>query len=370
MAAQDKETGTEETSDAAVDRQRGNDNGNRIPMRKASTLPDLSRYQQAANQPSKTGTTSDDDGAESHPVSRSAQNAPETTPAPDTTSASDKTPAPDKTSAPATQSFRTPAKDAHRRASERDEAVNAKPLLPRVLQVLLAVIFPFVVLAASVRAVTSSVFLWLEYHRPGFPDDSYGFSTEDRMTYGSYTVDYILNFAPPRYLGDLVGPEGRPLFLESEVGHMHDVKMVLATGFLTALVLLVVAVICCIYLALRYSGGVRRGLFAGAVSTLVLMVALTVVAVLGWERFFTLVHQVFFSEGTWTFRLDDTLIRLFPSQFWLDAGIVIAALVLLVSLVTLVVTWPSRRRRERSKLAQEERRRRQAASLESGIAAH
>ncbi len=269
-----------------------------------------------------------------------------------------------------TQHFRLPARDAHRRASERDEAANAKPLLPRVLQILVAVLFPLIVVAASVRAVTSSVFLWIEYHRPGFPSDSFGFSTDDRVTYGSYTVDYILNFASPRYLGDLVGPDGRQLFLESEVGHMQDVKMVLATGFLVALVLAVVAIVCCLYLFRRYSGGIRRGLFAGAVSTLVLMTALAVAAVLGWERFFTLVHQVFFSEGTWTFRVDDTLIRLFPEQFWLDSGIVIGALVLLASLVTLVLTWPTRRRRTRSRTAHEAARRRMRENLESSSAEH
>nr|WP_275587595.1 TIGR01906 family membrane protein [Arthrobacter roseus] len=241
-------------------------------------------------------------------------------------------------------------------------------MLPRILQIFVAVMFPFIVVAASVRAVTSSVFLWLEYHRPGFPADSYGFSTDDRLTYGSYTVDYILNFASPRYLGDLVGPDGQQLFLESEVGHMQDVKMVLATGFLVALVLAIVAVVCCIYLLRRYSGGIRRALFAGAVSTLVLMTALAVTAVLGWERFFTLVHQVFFSEGTWTFRVDDTLIRLFPEQFWLDSGIVIGALVLLVSLVSLVLTWPTRRRRTRSRTAQEAARRRMRENLESSSA--
>ena len=45
------------------------------------------------------------------------------------------------------------------------------------------------------------------------------------------------------------------------------------------------------------------------------------------------------------FSLDDTLIRLFPSQFWIDAGIGIGALVLLASIVTLVLMWPTRRRR-------------------------
>ena len=52
-------------------------------------------------------------------------------------------------------------------------------------------------------------------------------------------------------------------------------------------------------------------------------VVVGVLGVLGWEQFFTQFHSVFFASGTWTFSLQDTLIRLFPGQFWVDAGIVI-----------------------------------------------
>ena len=82
-----------------------------------------------------------------------------------------------------------------RRNAEREHAANAKPVAPRVMQVLLAVFYPVILLVLAVRAVTSPLFLWVEYNRPGFPGDGYGFSTDDRMTYGSYAVDYLSNWA-------------------------------------------------------------------------------------------------------------------------------------------------------------------------------
>ncbi|WDF34241.1 TIGR01906 family membrane protein [Arthrobacter agilis] len=250
-------------------------------------------------------------------------------------------------------SVRPSDEDVARRAAVRDNAFSAKPAPARFLQVVVALFFPVIVVAAAVRAVATSSFLWFEYHRPGFPADQFGFSLDDRMTYGSYALDYVLNFAPPRYLGGLVTPEGEPLFLDSEVGHMADVKGVLGLSFFIALVLFVLAVLSCIYLARRYKGGIRRALFAGAVLTLVGMVALTVLAVIGWETFFTQVHALFFADGTWTFRVDDTLIRLFPEQFWTDSAITIAVLVLGATILTLIATWPTKARRERSMLAQE-----------------
>ncbi len=249
-------------------------------------------------------------------------------------------------------SLRPPDAEAARRAAARDQAAAAKPALARFLQVVVALFFPVIVVAAAVRAVATSSFLWLEYHRPGFPADQYGFSLDDRMTYGSYALDYVLNFAPPRYLGGLVTPEGEPLFLESEVGHMADVKGVLGLSFFIALVLFVLAVLACAYLARRYKGGVRRALFAGAALTLVGAAVLTVLAVLAWETFFTQVHALFFADGTWTFRVDDTLIRLFPEQFWTDSAITVAVLVLGATVLTLILTWPTAARRERSARAQ------------------
>ncbi|WP_461174337.1 TIGR01906 family membrane protein [Arthrobacter sp. Z1-9] len=240
---------------------------------------------------------------------------------------------------------RPPEEEVERRNAQRESAANAKPVAPRVMQVLLALFFPLILLILAVRAVTSPLFLWVEYNRPGFPGDGYGFSTDDRMTYGSYAVDYLSNWAGPRYLGDLVHRSGDKLFKDGEVSHMADVKLVILSTFGAGVLLILVSIIAVLYLRKRSRGGVRRGLFAGSIITLVLILGLGSLAVLGWQQFFTEFHRIFFADGSWTFSLDDTLIRLFPGQFWIDAGMVIAGLVLLTALVTLILTWPTRRRR-------------------------
>ncbi len=240
---------------------------------------------------------------------------------------------------------RPPQEEVERRNAERESAANAKPVAPRIWQVLLALFYPVVLLVLAVRAVTSPLFLWAEYNRPGFPGDGYGFSTDDRMTYGSYAVDYLSNWAGPRYLGDLVNRSGGDLFKDGEVSHMADVKVVILSAFGGGALLIVLSLVAIAYLRRRSTGGVRRGLFAGSIVALAIILGLGALAVLGWQQFFTEFHRIFFASGSWTFALEDTLIRLFPGQFWIDAGIVIAALVLLAALVTLILTWPTRRRR-------------------------
>jgi integral membrane protein (TIGR01906 family) len=240
---------------------------------------------------------------------------------------------------------RPPQDEVERRNAERELAANTKPVLPRVMQVLLAAFYPIILLVLAVRAVTSPLFLWVEYNRPGFPGDGYGFSADDRMTYGSYAVDYLSNWAGPRYLGELVNRSGDPLFQQGEVTHMADVKLVILSAFAAGALLILLSIVAMIYLRRRSTGGIRRGLFAGSIVTLVIILGLGTLAALGWQQFFTEFHRIFFANGTWTFALEDTLIRLFPGQFWVDAGIVIGALVLIASVVTLILTWPTRKRR-------------------------
>jgi len=121
--------------------------------------------------------------------------------------------------------------------------------------------------------------------------------------------------------------------------------VVILSTFGAGAALLILALIAILYLRKRSTGGIRRALFAGSIITLVLILGLGTLAALGWQQFFTEFHRIFFADGSWTFSLDDTLIRLFPSQFWIDAGIGIGGMVLLASIITLVLTWPTRRRR-------------------------
>lgn len=337
----------------------------------------------AAGAPSGTGSTAAGPAGAVQPGSRADRKAAEAAAAAETpgkdTPGADASPAPGSTaldgptpsSAKASDGhfseplptsalqIRPPQEDVERRNAEREQAAKAKPVLPRVMQVLLAVFFPVVLLVLAVRAVTSPLFLWVEYHRPGFPGDGYGFNADDRMTYGSYAVDYLSNWSGPRYLGELVNRSGEKLFQDGEVSHMADVKLVILSAFGAGTLLAILCIVAIMYLRRRSNGGVRRGLFAGSIITLVLIIGLGVLAFLGWEQFFTEFHRIFFASGTWTFALQDTLIRLFPGQFWIDAGIVIAALVLLTAVVTLILTWPTRRRRGLPKAVKKGRKERQ-----------
>lgn len=246
--------------------------------------------------------------------------------------------------------------EAAERAAAREDAVEDTPRFLKLRATLIALTVPLTVLMIAIRAVASAPFLWLEYHRPGFPEDSYGYYLVERMRLGSYGMDYINNFAPREYLARLTtGADNTLAFTEAEVNHMHDVKWVLLIATVAVAALFLLTLFSSISLRERAPGTIRRSLFSGAWITLGLIAVLGVVGVFGWEWLFTTFHHVFFPQGNWEFSVRSSLIRLYPPQFWIDAAIAVAVLVAAQITLLLVTTWPTKYRKLKAERRRQER---------------
>ncbi|MBK8025969.1 MAG: TIGR01906 family membrane protein [Chloroflexi bacterium] len=196
----------------------------------------------------------------------------------------------------------------------------------RLAQSVMIVLTPLLLVLIAVRLVMTPVYLQIEYTRPGFPDDPYGFTRDERLRYGPRAVAFLINDEPLTFLGDLTFDDGTPLFNQRELVHMHDVQIVTRYAFLAAVVLSVLYVACGLWLASRKRAALAGAFQRGGIATLLLIVGIVVMALAAWDRFFVLFHELFFTDGTWYFPTSDTLIRLFPEQFWFDAAIAIGVL--------------------------------------------
>jgi integral membrane protein (TIGR01906 family) len=78
-------------------------------------------------------------------------------------------------------------------------------------------------------------------------------------------------------------------------------------------------------------------------------VAIGLFAVVAWDTAFTLFHELLFPPGTWAFPPDSTMILLYPPQFWFDAAMIAAALVLATAAALSLAGW--RRMREATEVA-------------------
>lgn len=249
----------------------------------------------------------------------------------------------------------------------QEEVEKSRRGVSRFFSVLIAIFTPLVFAVLAIRMVASPLFLWFTYWRPGFPQDPGGWDLRERLLHGSYGMDFLFNAADSRYLSQLA-PGGEPLFSESEVSHMADVKFLIFYAVIIAAALVVLGLLFALLLRRWRPGGFSRGMFAGAWATIGLLVAgVATPLVIGWDRFFTEFHQLFFPQGNWSFASDSALIRLYPAQFWVDAGIWLGALLLILSLVTLLMTWPTKRRRARRAERLAEIHERKRAKLEEEL---
>jgi len=214
-----------------------------------------------------------------------------------------------------------------------------------IVRLCLTVALPIFLVLTSVRLVMSEAFLQIEYHRPGFPADRYGFTQKDRLTYAPYAVQYLLNDAGIDYLGDLT-IAGEPMFTARELKHMEDVKVVTRIAFRVQLLLTLGMAAVVIFLAWRPQTRqtLRQGLFEGGLLTIAAIITLVVLVIAGWNTFFTGFHQLFFEGDSWQFSTRDTLIRLFPEQFWFDAALCIGLLTVTGALSAVAMAWLWERR--------------------------
>ena len=198
---------------------------------------------------------------------------------------------------------------------------------PAILIVTLLV--PVILILTAVRITLSPLFIQIEYRLPGFPDDEYGFSFEERLYWANISRLYLLNREGITFLADQQLNDDTPLYNERELHHMVDVKNVVR-GAMASLGVGLLIVLVLGYWA-RRSGkwmNYKNAISWGGWLTMGLIIAVMVYLGLNFNSLFTNFHLIFFEGDTWLFRYTDTLIRLFPIRFWRDAFIWVAALAL------------------------------------------
>lgn len=201
-----------------------------------------------------------------------------------------------------------------------DERVN------KVLKSLLIFLIPIIVVLGSVSLVATEAYLTYEYGRLNFPADAYRLTPQQRFIMASTNVHYVRAHLPDNELAKQT-LNGVPVYNEREVSHMVDVRDVfqfILRVWLLAFILFGTMGI------LLWRNGQRMVFFSGVqwggILTAGLILTIALLAPFAWQTWFELFHRLFFLPGSWLFSYQDTLIRLFPMQFWFDATLTISFL--------------------------------------------
>lgn len=208
---------------------------------------------------------------------------------------------------------------------------------------LLSISVPVLILMTTIRLLLTPFVVEFEYTRPGFPPDSYGFTLQDRLKYARISLDYLNNNEGIDFLQQVNLTSGEPLYNERELSHMLDVKVLIQSMTSSLSILLVIVAIA--GLASWKMGGFKsflRAISDGGWLTVGLIILVLAGVALSFNWLFTRFHELFFTGDTWLFYYTDSLIRLFPMQFWQDMFIYLGLLSIVIAiLIGLIGRWLS-----------------------------
>lgn len=209
----------------------------------------------------------------------------------------------------------------------------------KISLLIITLLTPFLIVTTAMRIALSPIFYTAEYNLSNFPEDSYGFSKQDRLKWADLSIKYLLGSVSDDEFSGLQFSDGTSLFNEREISHMIDVRD------LTVKMLVIWRIIVAIFLAAIYLGWKYNWLRAifialgnGAKITIATILTILVFVLIDFNQLFTLFHQIFFKGDSWLFYLSDTLIRLFPIKFWQDLFIFIGGFCIFVSLFFLFLS--------------------------------
>ena len=122
------------------------------------------------------------------------------------------------------------------------------------------------------------------------------------------------------------------------VSHLDDCFALAKVAYPLLATLAIVGVACLVFVGVtgrkRAVGSVLR---AAGIVVLVAFIGLGVWAAIDFTGFFTQFHNLFFSQGNWTFPYDSLLICALPTPFWAGMGVMWLFVTLLISLLCVTV---------------------------------
>ena len=214
-------------------------------------------------------------------------------------------------------------------------------MLAAALVVAIAVSVTPILVVNAFRVLATGTFVRAELGRDGFPPDRYGLTNDQRKELALLGLRSIQPGSEGIALLERARlPNGSPAFGLRELTHMRDVRRLFGIALRSQLIALVVIGALALGLArTRFRAVVPLGLLAGAAATLAPALLAVPLILLGFDGFFTRFHEVFFSGDSWQFNNADTLIRIYPEQFWQDVSRLAAGIAVAQALVLVPLAW-------------------------------
>ncbi len=210
-------------------------------------------------------------------------------------------------------------------------------MIKKLVIIVIALFVPVLIITSSIWITAHPWFIKYEYQRIAFPADM---SIQGRTQLALIGLHSVMPGGRGiELLKEAKLPDGRPAFNDREIGHMADVRKILNIFFLLTL-LGVLAMICAAFVTRKkqFYATLLQGFKWGALLTLIILFGLIAAMSLNFDSFFLKFHYLFFEGDSFLFDLEDTLLRLYPEEFWADGALFVGILSIISALAMLVLS--------------------------------
>jgi integral membrane protein (TIGR01906 family) len=216
-------------------------------------------------------------------------------------------------------------------------------LLTQTLKLITVVLVTIFIVGGAAQLLATDSYLAFEYGKVNFPPDSFGYTQQQRFILASTNIHYVRAHLPnDELLKQFLN--GLPVYTSREVSHMADVQAVFQSILRVWQVAFILLILLSFFL---WKKGERKALASaiqsGGLLTFGIILSIALLAIFGWQFWFNTFHLLFFKPGSWLFSYSDTLIRLFPVEFWFDGTLTISVLSLAGGLLFALVGWRGKR---------------------------
>ena len=215
--------------------------------------------------------------------------------------------------------------------------------LTQILKLLTSLLVIIFIVGGAVQLLATDSYLAFEYNRASFPPDTFGFTNQQRFILASTNIHYVRAHLPNDALSNQILNDA-PVYNPREVSHMADVQTVFQSVLRVWQAVFILLILLGFVL---WETGERKALASaiqsGGLLTSGIILSIALLAIFGWQFWFETFHLFFFKPGSWLFSYSDTLIRLFPVEFWFDGTLTISALSLAGGILLALVGWRGKR---------------------------
>jgi len=212
-------------------------------------------------------------------------------------------------------------------------------VLVTLLRWLLWICLPIALLALPLYPLVTPGYVRWHYQQASFPpSDRFAYAERNRLS--DTIVNYLRGKASREQMATMRTDGGDVAMRAEEVQHIADVKVITDGFYMAQLIASVIAILAAVGLGIM--GGwypVSRSLRIGVVVTGAVILLAVAASFINFDVFFDRFHRLFFTNESWLFYYEDTLIQLYPEPLWSSAVWQMGLMILLELGIVFGISW-------------------------------